>query len=310
MSTSATRPLSPPSGTVNARLDSQRSSEARVLDQLRQQDPGPGAVELARDSSGWEDLSPKERARLTRLLSAPSNFVSIAARVYLQTFERLDAEALRRTEEVTSQLSVAFVSPLPPEKGDPFTLSEQSPLHRQLHFSDCSVEIFQQPDADPARCYSTDEVSWILSRLPEARRRQIHRVVISSEPFARNADWARQFGKPSFEAGAVFDGGTLTLFPQTSRSPLRLANLWTLTLHELAHDAFRAESFTKAHPDFRQRWRKAMDADGLSVSGYAESSLEEDLAETTALYWAASGTEEGRELARLFSHRIRLLDEL
>jgi hypothetical protein len=78
--------------------------------------------------------------------------------------------------------------------------------------------------------------------------------------------------------------------------------------HETAH-LLAADRF-KANPALQKKWEAAIRADNHRVSDYSTTSLQEDVAETVALYYQVKGTPEEAALKRDFPNRDALIKEL
>ena len=101
------------------------------------------------------------------------------------------------------------------------------------------------------------------------------------------------------------------------RASCELGRRAELKTRAKSEDALVAEA-TKAalgHPDYaqsslRQKWEAAIQADDHRVSDYATTSVQEDVAETVALYYQVKGTPDEAVMKRDFPNRHAAVKEL
>jgi hypothetical protein len=137
-----------------------------------------------------------------------------------------------------------------------------------------------------------------LSRLPAESLRNIHTISIEPHMASGHPDW-----------GASDDAsGDMSYYPQEAGEGSRQM---TVTLaHETGHTlSFRHWGGDFAGPRW-QPWRDAIAADGLSVSGYGRTSVEDDFAESFALYMGVHGQAGEAEVRRMYPRRWALIDQL
>jgi hypothetical protein len=91
-------------------------------------------------------------------------------------------------------------------------------------------------------------------------------------------------------------------------APDNAREMTAILSHEAAH-LLAADRFS-AKRELVQTWQKAMDADNHRVSDYATTSLQEDVAETVALYYQVKGTPDEAVMKRDFPNRYAAVREL
>lgn len=150
-----------------------------------------------------------------------------------------------------------------------------------------------------------------LASLPPEARRTISRIVI--EPEANSLDAVS--GSTTLADAAV--DGTVRIFP--GADDLSFDQFTDVLVHESAHtlanDRFAPPRYNAAGEVVFEgaewdRWRAAVDSDGLRASEYAGATIGEDFAETYRLYISSRGTPWAHELRALMPERFAILDEL
>jgi hypothetical protein len=102
--------------------------------------------------------------------------------------------------------------------------------------------------------------------------------------------------------------GILRVYPATT--PQSAATIAGTLLHETGHVlSMRQFGDDNAAPGWN-RWRDAAASDGLRPSQYAKNNLDEDFAESMALYGLVKGTPEEASVRAMLPGRFSVLDEL
>ena len=150
-------------------------------------------------------------------------------------------------------------------------------------------------------------VADVLALLPPEVRRNIRSLSI--EPRVDTTDRGTLA-----RAGAA---GDVTYYPQPSPEPP--VELGVTLMHETGHVISQRHwgapprdgsgRPVALQPGWR-RWQSAMAADGFHTSGYAETGLEDDFAETFALYMSSRGSADMDEARQLLPNRFARIDEL
>ncbi|WP_157267881.1 S8 family serine peptidase [Azohydromonas aeria] len=134
-----------------------------------------------------------------------------------------------------------------------------------------------------------------LAGLPASVRGHVQQVIVDP----RFKDWQQAINAKDGRPNRIVMGG---------EGPSNARELTALFSHEAAH--LLAGDRFKAEPALARRWEAAMKADNLSVSAYAASSLQEDVAETAALYFQVKGTPDEAVFQREVPNRYALVKEL
>jgi hypothetical protein len=159
------------------------------------------------------------------------------------------------------------------------------------------VVIPDQPDPKGGVYPTVDEIAKSLELMPPSSRREIKKIVV--EP------------KDDPSASALSRGhGVVSLYPTAEH---RSKELLTTTLtHESGHllggriFGPLAQKLTKGW----QEWEQAGDRDGRWPSSYATHSIDEDIAESVALYQRVHGTREEATWRAAFPARFAILDRI
>lgn len=134
-----------------------------------------------------------------------------------------------------------------------------------------------------------------LAGLPANERVYVQQVIVDPRfKSTMQAANARE-GRPN----RIFMGG---------EGPDNPREMTGILSHEAGH-LVGAERF-KADPALLAKWQAAMKADNHSVSDYATTTLQEDVAETITLYYQVKGTPEEAAMKREFPNRYAAVREL
>jgi hypothetical protein len=134
-----------------------------------------------------------------------------------------------------------------------------------------------------------------LAGLPAAERATVQQVIVDPRLKSYMQAVSAKDGRPN----RVFMGGEV---PDNARE--MSAMLSHETAHLLAADRFKAD------PALLKKWEAAIRDDNRRVSDYATASLQEDVAETIALYYQVKGTPAEAAMKRDFPHRYAAVKEL
>jgi hypothetical protein len=147
------------------------------------------------------------------------------------------------------------------------------------------------------------------SFLPKSARSVITKVVLNPSVNPDDAHWAVEYNRPDFHsymtAGA--DGVVDIYADKTANALPGDTGMRNAMTHETGH----AWSYKKWGNDTTKGkwvdWQKAMDADKVSVSGYATSAIAEDIAETVRVYVATRGSPRFEEYRKIVPNRFAML---
>lgn len=171
------------------------------------------------------------------------------------------------------------------------------------------LPIYQPQD----QVYSNDhqhtvtEVAAALASMPAQSRELLSEVRLSPDENRDNDSWAKEFHLPVFSAYMSIDSeaGALDIYPTKNASPVKLLR------DNLGHEAGHVWSIRAWGRDDKaaawEPWRKAIEADGLPVSGYGKSSPSEDVAEATVLFLMTRGTPRFADFKALYPNRFAIL---
>jgi hypothetical protein len=134
-----------------------------------------------------------------------------------------------------------------------------------------------------------------LAGLPAAERAHIKEVIVDP----RFKSYMQAASAKDARPNRVFMGGEV---PDNQRE------MSAMLSHEAAH-LLAADQF-KAHPALVKKWEAAITDDNHRVSNYAATSLQEDVAETVALYYQVKGTPDEAVMKRDFPNRYAAVREL
>jgi hypothetical protein len=113
--------------------------------------------------------------------------------------------------------------------------------------------------------------------------------------------------KSFMQAASAKEGRPNRIF-MGGEGPDNQREMTAILSHEAAH-LLGADRF-KASPALQKKWEAAIRNDNHRVSDYATTSLQEDVAETLALYYQVKGTPDEAVLKRDFPNRYALIKEL
>lgn len=157
---------------------------------------------------------------------------------------------------------------------------------------------------------TVDEVAKAIASLPKEARRQIKSVDIEPHRDPDDKDNAKRSGNPDFRAFMAADGsGVVNVFPTTS--PNTHDQISISMTHETGHViSQRAWGSDSEKGKKWQTYRDAMAADGPPPSKYGGFTIDEDFAETWALYMGVKGTAGEAEARKTFPARFAVIDKL
>jgi subtilisin family serine protease len=151
------------------------------------------------------------------------------------------------------------------------------------------------PRPKPEGFPTIDLIAKGLAGLPATERAHIEQVIV--DPMFK--DWMQAASAKDGRPNRIFMGG---------EAPDNAREMTAILSHEAAH-LLAADRFS-AKRELVQQWQAAMDADNHRVSDYATTSLQEDVAETVALYYQVKGTPDEAVMKRDFPNRYAAVKEL
>jgi hypothetical protein len=280
---------------------------------------------------GWSKLKPAEQSTVDNLLGGETNDLSNAARQYLRP--KLPQLSTKSEEEQGKTLTglignqaampavvdehvdakpveVTLAGPTE-KKGFAFRGKTADAESWQATFSDgTKVEIVAPKAPEPGyHNHSVQDAADAARYLPKQNRAAIKQILLNAVVNPQDSYWAAQYHRPDFHsymtAGAA---GIVTIYPNKTEKPMPNANYMRGTMihesgHTLSHKLWGNDETKGKWLD----WRKAMAADGVSVSGYAMAALGEDVAETIQVYGSTKGTPRFEEYKAMVPNRFAIL---
>ena len=305
-------------------------------------------------TAGYQGLTDAERARLDALVGG-STSVSTKAPAELRKIlddvasDKTDPETFRKfiTDEkyLIGNVALAGATRLPAKEfalGAPTEVDDHEfrPVSTDAVLRIVTVRIpalvgsrrfdvpiyapkaFNQPRPE-AILPSHEVTAQVLAELPVESLVQIRAVNLNPWPNPDDAQWTvnpdYNPGGGVFESYMSADDGVVTIYPSKYNADLK--RIEKSLMHETGHTVSEAafgEIATDAGWDV---WREAMANDGISVSRYGKSSVEEDYAESWSLWLAvatrarrtprdALRTARAAEVAALIPNRVRVMETL
>lgn len=288
-------------------------------------------VNKLNSTPGFKGLSDAERAQLTRWCStsAPvSESIRREVRIVTEssTFTALPADqqtAALRTFLMTEQGLPAVVSIglSDPTTSPPYELRPPVALpNHGFETSNVDAKLYEfiakghhvnivVPNSFDDNQATIDQIAKGLAALPEASLALVHSVTAQPKTNPLDAHWAEVYKHPGFRsymtAGAA---GDVTIYP--SSSPTSQGSLNGSLIHETGHTLSMRLFGTQNTEGKWVEWNNAAKTDGLHVSTYAQSSPDEDFAETLEFYQITKGTPQAAEARKLFPARFAILDSI
>lgn len=289
------------------------------------------AVTGAHALGGFGALEAKSKAKLDALLGGETNLLSEAARNHLRpkfgglaakkedeqaaTLEGIigvrDAAPQLADEQVeTGPATVALTGPTD-RAGYPFAGGAADASVYQAAYGDgTTIEIVAPKAPDPAlHNHSVQEAADAARYLPHNSRVVVKTILLNTRQNPDDAHWAVEYNTPDFHsymtAGAA---GIVTIYPDRVAPPS--ANVMRGSMiHETGH----AWSYQSWGEDTTKGkwvdWKTAMDADRVSVSGYAMNAIAEDVAETVRVYGSTKGKPKYDEYKAMIPNRMTMLEK-
>jgi hypothetical protein len=153
-----------------------------------------------------------------------------------------------------------------------------------------------------------DEIATTLATIPDVSRIKIVHVDVHRLPAD---DRAPGGGEAYADAG---DDGILNFYPtrggrQDTRKQ-KADQIVPSVIHETGHTASLAAWGEDHYGKHWETWRAAIISDGLAPSQYGREDIDDDFAESWALYIPAVGTPREKEVRGLMPARCKLMDSL
>ena len=333
-------------GTEDAETDEGRFEglpegvQTLANEQLAKHTDDPRATEIITDlveSPGFAGLSEAEQTRMLNYVGGDADVVNPGARTalggVLDSTAYQSASAADQTQQLQTFLEdqpgrQAVVS-LPNghfdatrgeyEIGEPtevedfdFRGSSEDALRYEVEVGGRTIPVFMPATTDPANgnFHSVEEVAKGLAALPPSSLDSVTRIVVNPQENPDDDFWRKEYGDPDFSSYMTASAdGTATVYP--TRFPQTQTAFDSALTHETGHFVSNgAWGYESAGGEGWDRWRAAIDSDGIAPSNYGTNNASEDFAETFSLYQAVRGTDQEAELRAVFPERFRIIDEL
>ena len=281
---------------------------------------------------GWAHVDAGNAAILDGLLGGETNKVSSAARGWLRPkIERLRGEepqdqAMAIQGVIGAKASLPEVvretvetSPVTVEVSAPVELKDYSfrgevadAEQYTATYSDGAGIVIVAPKAPRKRyhLHTVQQSADAATFLPAKNRALVKRIVLNPVDNPDDPTWAAAYGEPDFHsymsAGA---DGVVTIYPDEAEPMPGAGAMRGTMIHETGHTWSYQEWGTNTNEGKWRDWQAAMALDKTSVSGYAQNSIDEDVAETVQVYCSTKGKPKYDEYKAIVPHRLAMLEE-
>jgi len=281
--------------------------------------------------AGWSKVAAGDRGAIENLLGGEENVLSAASRDHLRpTYKTLkgkpdteQATALKGTLSVKEAMPGWTAEPMdrpiatvtlagPTAKKDfAFTGKVADAEEWVATFSDGVTTKIVAPKA-PTPGYhnhSVQDAANAACYLPKSARSLITLIQLNPITNPKDADWAVEYHRPNFHSYMTAGvAGVVTIYPDKETNALPgVDGQRSAIVHETGHTwSYKNWGEDKTKGKWLD-WKKAMDDDRTSVSGYAMSAIAEDVAETIRVYVSNKGTPRFAEYQKIVPHRFEIL---
>ncbi len=283
--------------------------------------------------AGWGKVASGDQTILDSMLGGETNMLSQTSRDHLRPmFPTLSAQS--DTEQAnTLRGLITDKDAIPSVVDEPVTTAKveytlTGPTERKnyafrgktadaeewlVEFKDgIKVSIIAPKAPEPGyHNHTVQQAADAASYLPKANRSVIKRILLNAVVNPDDAYWAGEYHQPDFHsymtAGAA---GVVTIYPDKATKSLPGENYMRGTMiHETGHTwSYKTWGSDESKGKWLE-WKKAMDADKVSVSGYAMASIAEDVAETIQIYVSTQGSPRFEEYRQIVPQRFAMLDK-
>lgn len=281
--------------------------------------------------AGWSKVASDKQSQVKALLGGETNNLSRAARDHLRSsFSGLSSKTDTQqanaiaavvgntdampgvVDEQVETTAVTFTLSAPAVVKDYAFRGKKADAEKyEASFSDgARIDIYapKAPEAGHHQ-HSVNEAADAAAYLPKKSRAVVKEVVLNIVENPDDAHWAVEYNDPDFHsymtAGA---SGTITIYPDKS-DPQPGDNYRRGTMiHETGHTWSYQQWGTDETKGKWLVWKAAMAKDGNSVSGYAQASIAEDVAETVQIYGSTKGTPKYDEYKAIVPERMKILE--
>lgn len=283
---------------------------------------------------GWAKVPAGDQAKLTALLEGETNAVSAATRDYLRP-KYLDMKKKPEAEQASAlSATIAHKEATPslvtePVETDPVTVAMSGPevvanyafrgakadahVFTATYGDGTSLKVVAPKAPDPAyHQYSATQAAQAARYLPKKMREILKEIRLNPVTNPDDAYWAAQYNMPDFHSYMTAGKeGVVTIYPMPAakgKQPDEAYMRGTM-IHESGH----AWSYQKWGTDKTKgkwlEWKRAMDSDRVTVSGYAKSDIAEDVAETVQVHGSTKGKPKYEEYKKIVPARFAILEK-
>lgn len=291
------------------------------------------AVTGAKQLKGWSLLATHDSSTLENLLGGETNQLSIAVRDHLRSKfqnvatkdDKTQASELKAVLHVKDSVPSWIAEPVPaaavqvgvtgPTEIKDYAFSGKKADGEAwiAKFSD-SVEFTIIAPKGPTPGYhnhTVQDTAEAASHLSKQVRSMIKKVMLNPITNPQDPYWATQYKRPNFHSYMTAGvDGIVTIYPEKAADALSAP---TAMSNAMVHETGHTWSYKTWGVDTTkgkwQDWKKAMAADKVAISGYATSSIVEDVAETIRLYQISKGTPTSAEYQKIVPHRFAILSQ-
>lgn len=299
-------------------------------------DFGPVDAAAARKAvtalKGWSKLSADEKTKVEPLLFGATNAVSIAARAQLRkSFSGLGAKTEDQqksaltglvgnkdampgvvSEQVETTAAIYTLSTPTTVKDYAFRGKKADAEKTEATYSDAKkIDIYapKSPYAAGVHQHTVDEAADAAAYLPKSSRAVLTTIVLNVQENPDDAHWAVEYKRPNFHSYMTAGvSGVVTIYPDSKAQPGENYMRGTM-IHETGHTWSYTQWGTDTTKGKWVDWKTAMTKDGNAVSGYAQASIAEDVAETIQVYGSTKGSAKYAEYKALVPNRFKILED-
>lgn len=281
---------------------------------------------------GWSKLSADEKAQVEPLLFGATNAVSRAARAHLRkSFSGLGAktEAEQKatlvglvgnkdampsvvSEQVETTAATYTLAAATTVKDYAFRGKKADAEKTVATYSDAKkIDIYapKSPYAAGVHQHSVKEAADAAAYLPKKSRAVLTTIVLNVQENPDDAYWAVEYKDPGFHSYMTAGvSGVVTIYPDSKAQPGENYMRGTM-IHETGHTWSYKQWGTDTTKGKWVDWKTAMTKDGNTVSGYAQASIAEDVAETIQVYGSTKGSAKYAEYKALVPNRFKILED-
>ena len=289
------------------------------------------AVNATRALPGWSKVPAGDQGIIANLLGGEANQLSTAARDHLRpTYKALksktdteQANALKATLNVKDAMpswsaesmdkAIATVTLAGPTEKKDFDFSGKKADGEEwvATYSDSvTVKIIAPKAPTPGyHNHTVQEVANAAGYMPKSARSVITLIMLNPVVNPDDAHWAAEYHQTDFHSYMTAGvKGVVTIYPDKTTNALpdndgRRSAMVHETGHTWSYKTWGENTKKGKWID----WKKAMDDDKVSVSGYATAAIDEDVAETIRVYVSTKGTPRYAEYDKLVPHRFAIV---